>query len=219
MDNIGLVFDFDGTMCRLFKLYDLSSVVIELHNRMQGYGFDFPIDKDAFEIFEFINEQSNLSAKEKTKLHIEMDSILTAAEIEAVKNCELVNGVSEVLPLLKKTGYILGVATNNSHACVLEFLKLYCNGLDLPIVGRVGSNPELMKPNKWSLIEVLKKMNCDIKNAIFFGDTKRDYECSLCANCKFIGVAPTQKKRERLQLIKPKIEIVTDFYELKNFLQ
>ena len=218
MDNIGLVFDFDGTLCRLFKNYNLNGVTVELHNRMQRYGFDFSLDRDAFDIFAFINAQKNLSEAGKTKLLIEMDRVLTAAEVEAVKSCEPVNGVSKILSLLKEAGYILGVATNNSYTCVHDFLKLYCGGLEVPIVGRVGSNPELMKPNPWSLIEVLKKMNCNIKHAVFFGDTQRDYECSLNADCKFIGVAPTQKKRERLQLLKPKIEIVTDFYELKKFL-
>lgn len=216
MDYSGLVFDFDGTMCRLFKNYDLNSVVIELHNRLKGYGFAFPLDKDAFEVFEYINNLENLSAGQKTELYTEMNEVLTSAEIEAVSGCELVNGVREVLPLLKQSGYKLGIATNNSRECVSQFLKTYCGGLNIPIVGRIGSNPELMKPNKWSLIEVIKKMNCSNENTLFFGDTLRDYECSLNAHCSFVGVAPTEKKLKRLQLIKPQIEIVSDFYELNR---
>lgn len=216
MDCFGLIFDFDGTMCRLFQNYDLNQVIIELRDRMKKYGFVFPLDKDAFDIFEFICDQKSLSGEQKIKLYVEMNEVLISAEMEAVKNCELVNGVNEVLPLLKEAGYKLGVATNNSSECVSEFLRLYCNGLDVSIVGRIGSNPELMKPNKWSLVEVIKKMNCGIENTLFFGDTQRDYESSVNAGCKFIGIAPTEKKLRRLQDIKPKIDIVSDFYELNR---
>lgn len=216
MDSIGLVFDFDGTMCRLFKNYNLSQVVEELHEKMKSYGFDYPLDKDAFEIFEFIGAQKTLTVEQKTELYVEMNAVLVSAETEAVKSCELVNGVAEVLPALKKSGYKIGVATNNSRECVSSFLDLYCGGLDIPVVGRSGSNPELMKPNSWSLTEVLKDMNCAIKNAIFFGDNRRDYECALNADCKFVGIAPTEKKLKRLQLLKPAIEILPDFYALRE---
>ena len=147
-----------------------------------------------------------------------MNGVLVSAEIEAVKSCELVNGVNEVIPSLKRAGYRLGVATNNSCECVSEFLNLYC-GVEIPIVGRVGSSPKLMKPNPWSLVKVLQKMDCRIESALFFGDTQRDYECAINAGCKFIGVAPTERKLKRLQLIEPKIEIVSDFYELSEKLR
>ena len=214
MDNIGLVFDFDGTMCRLFKNYSLNQVVAELHDRMKKYGYNFSLDKDAFDIFEFIGIQENLNNRKKIELYGEMNQVLVSAEMEAVKSCELVNGVNEVIPLLKKSGYKIGVATNNSVECVSEFLNLHCSKMDIPIVGRVGKSPELMKPNKWSLIEVLKKMDCSVGNSIFFGDTQRDYECAKNAACKFIGVAPNDKKLKRLQRIKPEIDIVSDFYDL-----
>lgn len=216
MDYIGLVFDFDGTMCRLFKNYNLSQVVEEMHIKMKKYGYDFSLDKDAFDIFGFIGTIKDLTEAQKVKLYEEMNDILVLAEMEAVKSCELVNGVNEVMPSLKKSGYKIGIATNNSSECVLEFLRLYCGGLDIPIVGRIGCRPELMKPNQWSLLETVKKIGCSIDNVLFFGDTQRDYECALNAGCKFIGVAPTAKKLQRLQLIKPNIEIVKDFYELNN---
>lgn len=216
MDSIGLVFDFDGTLCQLFKNYDLKQTVVELHESIKKYGFDFPLDKDAFEIFEFIGTQESLCDQGKIRLYEEMNKILVSAEMEAVKCCELVNGVDEVFPSLKKSGYNIGVATNNSYECVHEFLNLYCGGINIPIVGRIGSCPELMKPNRWPLVEALKKMNCRVDNSLFLGDTLRDYECAKNACCKFIGVAPTERKLKRLKTIKPEIDIVSDFYELNK---
>lgn len=218
MDYSGLVFDFDGTMCRLFKNYSLWHVVDELHTKTAKYGYNFPLDKDAFDIFGFIGALNDLNESRKAKLYEEMNDVLVAAEMDAVKSCELVCGVDEVLPTLKKSGYKVGVATNNSPECVLEFLRLYCNELDVPIVGRIGSRPELMKPNQWSLIETAKRLNCDINNVLFFGDTQRDYDCALNAGCRFVGVAPTFKKIQGLQLIKPVVKIVKDFYELNNMI-
>lgn len=212
-----MVFDFDGTMCRLFKNFDLKSTVSEIRRRMGVYGFDFPSNKDAFEIFDFISSRNSLSEERKKELYVEMNAVLTAAELEGVKSCEPVSGVGEVLPYLKQAGYKVGVATNNSPECVKEFLKIYCGGLDIPIVGRVGSQPQLMKPNKWSLTEVLKIMDCEVGDAVFFGDTQRDYECSLNAACKFVGIAPTEKKLQRLSAAAPEIDIFTDFYGLKQF--
>lgn len=216
MDRIGLVFDFDGTMCRLFRNYDLNRTKAELHDRMYQHGYDFPLDNDPFDVFQLIGNRTDLYTEQKTELFEEMNAVLVSAELEAVQNCELVNGVTEMLPYFQAVGYQIGVATNNSPECVSEFLDLYCGGLTIPIVGRVGSRPELMKPNGWSLIEVLKKMDCVVDNTLFFGDTQRDYECARNVGCRFIGVAPTEQKLKRLQHIKPEIEIVSDFFELNR---
>ena len=102
MDCFGLVFDFDGTMCRLFKNYNLHQTVVELHGRMEKYDLNFPLDNDAFDIFKFIGAQETLNESQKTKLFEQMNEVLVSAEMEAVKSCELVNGVNEVIPLLKK---------------------------------------------------------------------------------------------------------------------
>lgn len=219
MDRRGLVFDFDGTMCRLFQNYDLHSVAEELSERMAKHGVAFSSDRDAFDIFDAINGQGGLDAERKRTLFLEMNGVLVAAELNAVRTCELVGGVHEVLPWLKREGYPLGVATNNSPECVVEFLKRYCRGLDIPVSGRIGDKPELMKPNCWSLTATLRKMNRTADNALFFGDTRRDYECAGNADCKFVGVAPTERKLKRLQEISPEIEIVTDFYQLKEYVE
>lgn len=75
-----------------------------------------------------------------------------------------------------------------------------------------------MKPNPWSIIEVLKKMNCLPENTIFVGDTQRDYIATVKAGCEFIAMAPTDKKRQRLLKILPENIIVSDFNELLSLL-
>ena len=86
--------------------------------------------------------------------------------------------------------------------------------MDIPVVGRVGDKPELMKPNAWSLLEVISKLNCCSDDVIFIGDTQRDYLCAKNVGCKFIGLAPTERKKQKLLNVISESDIVSDYYEL-----
>ncbi len=217
MDRRGLVFDFDGTMCRLFQNYDLSAVVNEMCVRMNRHGIPFSAEQDAFDVFDAIRSRRGLDAEQKKVLFREMNGVLVSAELDAVRNCGPVHGVGEILPRLYGEGYPIGIATNNSRECVVEFLNLYCNGLNVPVSGRIGAQPQLMKPDPFTLRETLRELNRTAADALFFGDTGRDHECAQRMRCKFVGVAPTEKKLKRLQEISPEIDIVSDFYELKEY--
>ena len=74
-----------------------------------------------------------------------------------------------------------------------------------------------MKPDPFTLRETLRELNRTAADALFFGDTGRDHECAQRMRCKFVGVAPTEKKLKRLQEISPGIDIVSDYYELKEY--
>ena len=91
---------------------------------------------------------------------------------------------------------------------------MHCEGIAIPVVGRVGTDPSLLKPSIWSLTEVLKKMGSNLSVTVFIGDTKRDYDTAINAGCSFIGMAPTKTKYQRLAEILSCSDIVTDYYEL-----
>lgn len=212
--DTALIFDFDGTMCRLFKNYDLESVKHTLHESMQKYGVNFSVRLDAFDVFmEIIRQTDNETGVRELAL-LEADCILTATEEAAVLTGEHVKGVEIVFPQLVLAGYTVGISTNNSAACVETFLKRYCPGITVPIVGRVGAKPELMKPNTWSVEEILKLLNCHPENAIFIGDTQRDFDCAQRVGCQFIGMAATEIKRGRLLKILSSNHIVSDYFKL-----
>lgn len=71
-----------------------------------------------------------------------------------------------------------------------------------------------MKPISWTLNVTMKKMNCNIEDDIFEGDTARDYYCSKEMGCRFIGMAPTEKKRNRLSQFLTEESIVANYYDL-----
>ncbi len=208
-----IVFDFDGTMCRLFVHYDLNKTVSIMQTRMQAYGIDFCEKLDAFDVFSEIEKQTSDLDDVRELAFFEADRILTLAEIEAASTGECVEGVVEVLTKLLDKGVKIGIATNNSEECVKTFLMRFFSNLTIPIVGRIGNKPWLMKPNKWTLIETSKRLNCSVNDLLFIGDTKRDYECSRIVGCGFLGMASTRTKEEKLSELCGS-NIIHNYYEL-----
>lgn len=220
MGNVGkvksaLVFDFDGTMIKLFSDYNLRNTSSQLKECVKKYGVAFDADRDAFDIFSTIASVLP-DGDSRRAAYKDANIILTAAELEAVNSAKPVKGVSEIFTYLYKSGYNLGIATNNSVECVEQFLLEYCQGIKVPVVGRVGDKPELMKPNTWSLVTVMQDMNCLAQETIFIGDTDRDYECAVKVGCEFIGMAHSEYKRERLMKLIARDSIVDDYYQLKH---
>ncbi len=224
MDHINLkkdgalVFDFDGTICQLFVNYDMKDVVVTLRDKMKSYGIEFSIEKDIFDVFSEVIRQTEEGSDTREKALFDANQLLTAAETDAVNSGIPVNGVDSAISIFEKKGVPVGISTNNSIQCVEAFLHKNCQNAIIPTAGRVGTKPELMKPNPWSILEVLKKMNRKPENTIFVGDTQRDYFASVNAGCDFIGMAPTVKKRQRLLEILPENYIVSDFNELLTLL-
>lgn len=213
-----IVLDFDGTMCLLFKNFDLSDTVHTMHTKMMEYNIDFSMELDAFDVFETILSQTQdgylrINALQKA------NEILTEAEVKAVDSCELVPGLIEVIEEFHKAGIALGVSSNNSEDCIKKITNKFFPDIPFSITGRVGTNPRLMKPNSWSLKETLAKLSCCEEDTIFVGDTQRDYTCSEDTKCSFIGMAPTARKRERLLRFLQKDKIMADYYELRDYIE
>ncbi len=214
-----LVFDFDGTLCQLFINYDRNKLLFALHERMKFYDIEFSIEKDSFDVFSEIIRQTDSESAKREKALFDADQILTAAEIEAVNSGNPVNGVEAAFSIFARKNIPVGIATNNATGCVEAFLNKCSLNTRIPMAGRVGVKPDFMKPNPWSILEVLSKLKCKPEDTIFVGDTKRDYLASVKAGCDFIGMAPTEKKRKRLLEILPEKRIVSDFNELMSFFQ
>lgn len=217
MNIESVVLDFDGTICLLFKNYDLSSTVHLLHTKMMEYNIEFPIESDAFDVFNIILSQTQNGSLRINALN-KANEILTNAEIKAIDSCELVPGLVEVICDLNKSGIALGIASNNSSACIKKFTQQLFPEMPIAITGRAGTDPCLMKPNAWSLTETIKKLGCYDENTIFIGDTQSDYVCSKGTKCKFLGMAPTEKKRKRLLQFLSEDKIVNNYFELQDYL-
>ena len=210
--NLAIIFDFDGTMVNLFACYDLTRTTKSLSLALEKYGIHFDCRLDPFDIFTEISKHI-LPGNKRETAYLEAHAILTQAELEAVKTCEPLCGMEEVFPRLCAQ-YRVGIATNNSEECVRHFLSRHFPELDLPIVGRVGTAPERMKPNSWPLKTAAKQMGSHPDNIVFIGDTSTDQLCAQRAGCAFLGIAPSPSKHEYMLNFLPKNHIAENYYEI-----
>lgn len=216
MDNKrikGLVLDFDGTMCLLFQNFSLSQVSKTLSYAMKKYNIDFPEKEDAFNVFEHIQLQTQPSSKRLRAL-ICADSILSKAELDAIDSCVPVAFLNECLSFCNNHNIPIGIATNNSASCVKKFMEKYCNNTFIHVVGRIAEEPSKMKPNPWSISEVSRNIRIPPNELLLVGDSKRDYYASQKIGCYFLGMAPTEKKYNRLCRLIPQKDIISNFKEL-----
>lgn len=215
--HLAIIFDFDGTMVNLFARYNLTRTTKSLSLSLEKYGIRFDCRLDPYDIFTEISKHI-LPGNKRETAYLEAHTILTQAELEAVKTCEPLCGMEEVFPLLCAQ-YRVGIATNNSEECVRHFLSRHFPELDLPIVGRMGAAPERMKPNIWPLKTAAKQMGSRLDNIVFIGDTSTDQLCAQRAGCAFLGIAPSPSKHEHMLNFLPQNYIAENYYEIPGKLE
>lgn len=208
-----LIFDFDGTVFFLFSNYDLADTCRKLESGMKDFGVDFSSKTDPFDVFETIRQQTKETDIRK-KAFAAADEILADAEKEAAAIADPVPGAAEILPLLIEKGFKIGIATNNSRGSVLEGLHRILEHPDLPVEGRIGDQPEKMKPEPDSVLKVMNDLHADREETIFIGDTIRDLQAAQNCGADFVGMGPTERKYSRLKAYDPNIPIVKTFFEL-----
>ena len=215
--NLAIIFDFDGTMVNLFARYNLTRTIKSLSFALEKYDIHFDCRLDPYDIFTKISKHI-LPGNKRETAYLKAHAILTQTELEAVKICEPLCGMEEVFPLLCAQ-YRVGIATNNSEECVRHFLSRHFPELDLPIVGRLGTNPERMKPNIWPLETAAKQMGSRLDNIVFIGDTSTDLLCAQRAGCAFLGIAPSPSIYEHMLNFLPKNHIAENYYEIPSKLE
>lgn len=216
--NFAIVFDFDGTLCEVFQNFNLKNTVDILTDRMKKFDIEFSKDHDAFDVFDVIMKQTTDGSKIRQLAIEEANQVLCEAELSAMESFELINGVEELLAELAKKKIPVGIATNNAAGCVQVFFNQYLPEMDIPVAGREGTKTEFMKPHPYSIFEVLKKLNQLPENTIFVGDTVRDYDTAVRADCKFLGLAPNQKKQDILLKKLPPADVFTTLTDLSRFI-
>ena len=113
-----------------------------------------------------------------------------------------------------KNNLKVGIATNNSEECVRKYLSIKGLHKNIPIRGRQPIHPEYMKPNLWSVKEVLAEMKSTSKETVFVGDGINDYICAKKLSMRFIGMGSTNRKKSRLEMINDEIVVVENYYDI-----
>lgn len=212
-----LIFDFDGTICGIFKNYDLKAVTTDLAAGLQSMGLEFSGDRDAFDAFAEVQRQTAENP------HLTKKSTFFCAwrhHAGRERSCPYWRSYSGRAGNPSRSGakrLSPRLVTNNSEECVTDYLRKELPGLMIPVTACLGRPREKMKPNPWLLETMLQLLHRTPQQCIFIGDNPRDYACARAAGCPFT-VAPTEKKKKWFHELLPPEQIVGDFYALDRML-
>ncbi|MET9207859.1 HAD-IA family hydrolase [Streptomyces bacillaris] len=193
----GVLFDFDGPVCDVFAGHpapgvarDLTAILtqIEATDGKRALETDDPM------------EVLRLAPRVGAGAVRRIEEALTSAEVAAVKAAGTpVTGAVESLRAAHASGRRVAIVSNNSAACVREFLTLH--DLDRfvhQVIGRYPNRPDLMKPSPFSLERAAKELGVKASTCTLIGDSTTDIEAAARAGSMAIGFANRPKKEATL---------------------
>ncbi len=199
MNFKGVIFDLDGTL--LDTLEDLATAA---NDTLEHFGFPVhPVDAYRYFVGEGLRTLIQRIIPESDATHTEIDEYMEKfAEIYTttwnVKTAPY-EGVLEMLNAMSKTGLQLTVLSNKPHKftkiCVETFFPE--DTFNFVFGQREGI---AKKPDPTGALELAGKMNLDVTDVLYVGDTATDMQTGNSAGMRTIGV--TWGFRERAELEK-----------------
>ena len=216
-----IILDFDGTIFRVFANHKLDNLISRFCDLTSPYDLGFTEQNDSFDIFKLI-ERAELDRKSKKALLHQIGEWLVEEEIAALDSGILIDGFLDFLDFAFNNEKNIAIASNNSKECIEKFLERFAPDIyqnsPFSLIGREEQHPERMKPSTYMLEELCKINDWSVSDTVYIGDHPRDYECAKAFGCRFIGMAPTPSKKERLIKYEPSVVAVNDFFELIRLL-
>ncbi|MET8019133.1 HAD family hydrolase [Streptomyces decoyicus] len=193
----GVLFDFDGPICDVFAgrlapgvARELSEIVAQHDAALGGKaaGVDDPM------------EILRLATQGGEPVIRAIEESLTKAEVSAVKVAgPPVPGSVAALEAAHSSGRKVAVVSNNSRACVREFLMLHgLRHLVHEVIGRAAYRPDLMKPDPHSLLLAAAQLRVHPHYCTLIGDSVTDVEAARAAGAMSIGFANKSYKGRAL---------------------
>ncbi|WAE65273.1 HAD-IA family hydrolase [Streptomyces cavourensis] len=183
-----MLFDFDGPLCDVFAGHpapgvakELAATLIQLDTTTgeQALATDDPM------------QVLRLSQYAGEAVVCQIEEALTVAEVSAVRAAGFpVPGAAESLRAARASGRKVAIVSNNSGACVKEFLLLH----DLSqfvdrVIGRYPNRPDLMKPSPFSLERAARELGIEVGKCTLIGDSTTDIQAAAQAGSMAIGFA------------------------------
>lgn len=192
--SAGVLFDFDGPICDVFRGLPASGVAVSLAEivatRAPALASRAQATDDPMEIH-------RLSQEGGEALLADVEAALTIAEIAAVKVAgPPVAGAVEALAAAKDSNRRIAVVSNNSAECVREYLTIHgIDGTVDAVVGRPALRPDLMKPDPYPLFAAAETLDIEPAALVLIGDSTTDVEAARAAGVPSIGFANKPRKR------------------------
>ncbi|MGW4697221.1 HAD family hydrolase [Kitasatospora cineracea] len=190
----GLLFDFDGPVCDVFAglpapqvAHDLKELVA---SRQASARAEVEATDDPLVVM-------SLAYKADPQLGAEIERALMAAEVAAVAVAgDPTPGAVQSLQEARAAGRRVAVVSNNSAECVHAFLERHAIGHYVDhIVGRPVGQPDLMKPEPFSLHKAADLLGLQASECVMIGDSLSDIQAAHAAGTIVIGYANKPRKR------------------------
>jgi pyrophosphatase PpaX len=204
-----IIFDFDGTLADTLPVcfYAFQSVFKEFD--------DIEVTSD--EIKSMFGPSETGIIKENLKNSNWEKAIELYYQKYREKHAELVMAneeLNDLLQLLKKQGYKLGIVTGKAKKSLLISLD-YLNMSEIFDVIITGDDVSIPKPHPEGLNQALALLNVTNEEALFIGDSDADIEAGKQANVRTIGVQWLPNYQTQVFSIQPDqtISHVSEFIE------
>lgn len=168
-----------GAMGVPTSLLDPGQTIVVLISRVEAY---------------FVSEGRG---EELPRLRAWVNDLMNRTELERVEETTPVDGARDVLLLLRRRGYRLGLLTRGSRAYAVEALRVA--GIDIGfdvMVCRDDYPEEEAKPNGLAMKRICQMMGTPVEECLLVGDHLIDLSCARSSASKFLGVLTGAFKEE-----------------------
>ncbi|RXK12816.1 HAD family hydrolase [Halarcobacter mediterraneus] len=188
MKKQGVIFDLDGTLidslmdialCTniVLKEFDLPEHPLEEYKYFVGGGADILI-KNALPK----NSENELAKKVLNRFKKVYDQ-------EIHHNTKPYEGIYELLELLDKNKYQVGVLSNKPHEFTIKYVKDFFSKYSniIEVHGSKENVPK--KPNPQAAVEIAEAFNLKCEDIFFVGDSDVDMKTAKNSKMKAVGVS------------------------------
>lgn len=182
-----LIFDLDGTLINSLLDIALSmNKVLEKHNypSHETVKYNYFVGDGALVLVK--NAMPENSTDEE--IQVALKSFIEVYEQNTHNNTFAYEGIYEMLEKIEELKIKKAVLSNKPHKFTLKYVENLFNNFHFQeIHGQKIDIPK--KPDPSMAIEIATKLNTNIEDMIFIGDTSTDIKTAKNANMKSIGVA------------------------------
>jgi phosphoglycolate phosphatase-like HAD superfamily hydrolase len=192
-----VLLDFDGPVCSIFgSLADLQ-VANALRDVVAGYTAEFTESvtsaHDPFEVLRFAGDVG-------VDCLAQTEAVFQRWEIDAAAVAPETQGMRAALDAFASSGRSVTIVSNNSSAAISFFIQKHAiESYIAGVIGRVPSQPALLKPNPHLLAQALQERKATPRDSLFIGDSLSDIEAGTTLGIPVVAFANRPGKRKQFE--------------------
>ncbi len=194
-DSGCLLLDFDGPVCSIFAAYQATAIAAELR-RMLPHDSAGDLLGGVSETLDPLEVLRWASANAPAAVCV-IEDALRAAELQAAAGAAPTAYAGEVMAAAKRAHRPVAIVSNNSAPAIHGYLAAHrLDQYVTAVIGRRRYQPELMKPDPYSVLMALERLGCEPSRALLIGDSLADITAAHEAGVRVIGLANRLGKKD-----------------------